>query len=70
VFTITDNIPMPCENHSQIVAAKRVPAPPEAAKSPRVKKQTLFEIFDSPAGLDKPTGTKPGSNNKKRIENP
>jgi hypothetical protein len=36
VTTITDTIPTPCENHSQIVAAKRVPAPRGG--------QVLFEI--------------------------
>ncbi|HKN70690.1 MAG TPA: hypothetical protein VJX30_06665, partial [Terriglobales bacterium] len=40
VSTITDSIPMPCKNHSQIAAAKRVPASRGG--------QTLFDIFDFP----------------------
>ncbi|HKN74800.1 MAG TPA: hypothetical protein VJW94_06465, partial [Candidatus Acidoferrum sp.] len=36
VSTITDSIPMPCKNHSQIAAAKRVPASRGG--------QTLFDI--------------------------
>ena len=53
---------MPCENHFQIAAAMRVPA--------SRGDQTLFEIFDSPAGLDKLIGTRRGSNTKKQAENP
>jgi len=40
VFTITDPIATPCENHSQIAEAKRVPASRDG--------QALFDIFDSP----------------------
>jgi hypothetical protein len=49
VFTITDTIPMPCENHSQIVRAKRVPAS-RGAQVFRVNKQTLFDILSLPNG--------------------
>jgi len=34
VSTITDAIAMPCENHSQIVAAKRAPASRGGANAP------------------------------------
>jgi hypothetical protein len=57
VTTITDTIPTPCENHSQIAAAKRVPVSRGG--------QVFFDISIPRAGLDKLIGTKPGSNNKK-----
>ena len=47
VFTITDTITVPCENHSQLVGAKRVPAS-RGGQVFRVKQQTLFDILDSP----------------------
>ena len=53
---------MPCENHSQIVAAKRVPASRGG--------QVLFEISIPRAGLNKLIGTKPGPTNEKQVENP
>jgi hypothetical protein len=74
VSTITDSIATPCKNHSQIVAAKRVPASrggqtlPDLSKSvPESKRSLTFSI--PRAGLDKLIGTKRGQNNRKQIEN-
>jgi len=53
---------MPCENHSQIAAAKRV-----SAYTGGLKRSLTSPILR--AGLDKLSGIKPGSNNKKQIEN-
>jgi hypothetical protein len=63
VTPITDAIPMPCENHSQIAAAKRVPGSGGG--------QPLFGIFRCPKhDLTNRSRKNRGSNNKKPIENP
>lgn len=55
VSAITDAIVMQCENHSQIVGAKRVPASrggqtlPNSSFKDLCRKQTRFDIFDSPS---------------------
>jgi hypothetical protein len=67
VTTITDTIPMPCENHPQIVKAKRVPASRGGQTCAGNKRSLTFSI--PRAGLDKPIGTKRGQNNRKQIEN-
>jgi hypothetical protein len=75
VSAITDAIVMQCENHSQIVGAKRVPAsiggqtlPNSPFKICAGNKRSL--TFSIPrAGLDKLIVTKRGKNNRKQIEN-
>jgi len=43
VSTITDSIPIPCENHSQIVEAKRVPVSRGGEALPKAAFCSLFE---------------------------
>ena len=65
VTTTTDTIPTPCENHSQIVATKHVPA----CRGGR----TLFDIFRFPSqGLTKKPLQKGKSNtrNRSKTRNP
>jgi hypothetical protein len=74
VSAITDSIPLPCENHSQFVAAKRGPASRDGQTLPNSpfkicagnKRSLTFSI--PRAGLDKPIGTKWGQTTRKRSK--
>jgi hypothetical protein len=70
VFTITDTIPAPCENRSQIVSAEPVPASRGDQVFPRLPVKRSLPFWIHPKGLDKRIATKRASDTKKQVENP